>query len=68
MIFDVYRRLYKIALEEFGDIVVKGEIIRLPSGAPLKLRLYLLDNSFVDICKCPKHFHNGSEENVVESL
>ena len=98
MIFDVYRRLYKIALEEFNDIVVKGEIIRLPSGAPLKLRLYLLDNSFVDVWisknkysyhwqkgslifrhdnaphekwkfvkTFPKHFHNGSEENVVES-
>ncbi len=49
MIFNIYRRLYKIALEEFDDIVIKGEIIRSPSNAPLKLRLYLLDNSFVDV-------------------
>ena len=98
MILDIYRRLYKIALEEFDDIVVKGEIVKLPSGAPLKLRLYLLDNSFVDVWiskskysyhwqrsnlifrhdnalhekwkfikTFPKHFHNGSEENVKES-
>ena len=49
MIFETYRRLYEIALKEFSDIVVKGEILRLPSGAPLKLRLYLLDDSFVDV-------------------
>ena len=64
MIFDVYRKLYKIALEEFRDIVVKGEIIRLPSGAPLKLRLYLLDNSFVDVWisknKYSYHWQKGS--------
>ena len=98
MIFEIYKRLYEIALKEFGDIVVKGEILRLPSGAPLKLRLYILDDSFVDVWvskekysyhwqkgdlvfrhdNAPherwkyvktftKHFHNGSEENVVES-
>ena len=33
MTFDVYRKLLKIALEEFNDIVVEGEIVRLPSGA-----------------------------------
>ena len=32
MIFETYRRLYEIALIEFSDIVVKGEILRLPSG------------------------------------
>ena len=98
MIFKIYKRLYEIALKEFSDIVVKGEILRLPSGAPLKLRLYILDDSFVDVWiskgkysyhwqkedlifrhdnapherwkhvkTFPKHFHNGSEENVVES-
>ena len=49
MIFEIYKRLYEIALKEFGDIVVKGEILRLPSGAPLKLRLYILGDSFVDV-------------------
>ncbi|RLI75939.1 hypothetical protein DRP05_13820 [Archaeoglobales archaeon] len=98
MIFEIYKRLCEIALKEFGDIVVKGEIIRLPSGVPLKLRLYLLNDSFIDVWVSkekysyhwqkgdlvfrhdnapherwkyvktfPKHFHDGSEENVVES-
>ena len=49
MIFELYRKLYEIALKEFDDIVVKGEILKLPSGVPLKLRLYLLDGSFVDV-------------------
>ena len=49
MISEIYRRLCRIALNEFGDIVVRGEIVRLPSGAPLKLRLYILDDSFVDV-------------------
>ncbi len=49
MTFEIYKRLYEIALKEFVDIVGKGEILRLPSGAPLKLRLYLLDDSFVDV-------------------
>ncbi len=98
MIFETYKKLYEIALKEFGDIVVGGEILKLPSGAPLKLRIYLFDNSFIDIWisgskysyhwqkdnfifrhdnaphekwkhvkTFPKHFHNGSDENVVES-
>ena len=98
MIFEIYKRLCEIALKEFGDIVVKGEIIRLPSGVPLKLRLYLLNDSFIDVWVSkekysyhwqkgdlvfrhdnapherwkyvktfPKHFHDGSEENVVGS-
>lgn len=98
MIFEIYKRLCEIALKEFGDIVVKGEITRLPSGVPLKLRLYLLNDSFIDVWVSkekysyhwqkgdlvfrhdnapherwkyvktfPKHFHDGSEENVVGS-
>lgn len=98
MIFKIYKRLYEIALKEFSDIVVKGEILKLPSGALMKLRLYILDDSFVDVWVSkgkysyhwqdkdlvfrhdnaphekwkhvktfPKHFHNGSEESVVES-
>ncbi len=49
MIFEIYKRLCEIALKEFDDIVVKEEILKLPSGAPLKLRLHLLDDSFVDV-------------------
>ncbi len=49
MTFDVYKRLYKTALEEFDNYIVKGEIIRLTSSTPLKLRLYLVVNSFADM-------------------
>ncbi len=102
MISETYRELSEIAIREFGDIVVKSEILKLPSGVSLKLRLYLVDNTFVDVWisptgkysyhweqsgvrdvvfrhnnapherwrhvkTFPKHFHNGSEENAVES-
>lgn len=102
MISELYKKLREIALDGFGDIVVRGDILRLSSGAPQKLRLYLVDSTFVDVWisstgkysyhweqggvrdivfrhdnapherwrhvrTFPKHFHNGKEENVVES-
>lgn len=99
----IYEKLQHIALEEFNEIVVQTEIQRLPTGDPRKLRLFLLDDSFIDIfisvtgrysyhwsrinaengaiyrhdnaphkvwrsvATYPKHFHNGSEKNVIES-
>lgn len=99
----IYEELREIALHEFAEIVVHAEIQRLPTGDPRKLRLSIVDNSFVDIfvsitgrysyhwgrastagsaiyrhdnaphkawryiATFPKHFHNGSEENVTES-
>ncbi|MEZ4731913.1 MAG: DUF6516 family protein [Caldilineaceae bacterium] len=98
-----YEALYHIALTEFGDIVVKAEIQRLPTGDPRKVRLHLIDSSFIDIFVSvtgryayhwdrtmtdradlyrhdnaphkawqyvptyPKHFHDGSEDNVTSS-
>lgn len=98
-----YDRLREIALTEFDDIVVRAEILRLPTADPLKLRLNLLDDSFLDVyisvtgrysyhwerrhidkgdmyrhdnaphkawrrlATSPKHFHDGDEDNVVES-
>lgn len=98
-----YERLQQIAREEFSELVVQAEIQRLPTGDPRKLRLTLIDSSFIDvfvsvtgrysyhwdrtnnlpgmiyrhdnaphkawrvIATYPKHFHNGSEENVTES-
>lgn len=38
-----YEALSHIALTEFGDIVVKAEIQRLPTGDPRKVRLHLID-------------------------
>jgi len=44
-----YEELQHIALDEFGELVVQAEIQRLPTGDPRKLRLTLIDNSFIDI-------------------
>ena len=102
-ILTTYRVLITIALNEFSDVVVKAQIISLPTGDPLKLRLDITDGSLLDVfismsgrysyhwerrlidrgdlyrhdnaphhrwrnvTTFPKHFHNGSEDNVVES-
>ena len=99
----IYRCLEQIALNEFDDIVAQAEQIDLPTGDPRKLRLRIIDDSFVDIfvsvtgrysyhwernvgnrivvfrhdnaphkawrsiSTYPKHLHNGSETNVIES-
>ncbi len=44
-----YEALRRIAQEEFGELVVVAEIQRLSTGDPRKLRLTLVDNSFIDI-------------------
>ncbi len=99
-----YEVLKAIALSEFGDVVVSAQIMSLPTGDPLKLRLDIADGSLLDVFisvsgRCsyhwerrligkgdlyrhdnaphnrwryvatfPKHFHDGSDDNVVESL
>jgi len=98
-----YKKLERIALTEFPDIVVTTKIHILSSGDPQKLRLEIVDNSLIDIflseygrysyhwerrltevggvyrhdnapharwehlATYPKHFHDGSERNVVSS-
>ena len=97
----VYRELESIA-KEFSDVVVDTRIIKLPSGEPLKLRVHIVDGSFLDVWisisgkysyhrerrhvdgkiyrhdnaphkawkrtkTFPRHFHDGEEENVVDS-
>jgi len=98
----VYLELESIA-KGFSDIVVDAKIMMRPSGEPLKLRIYLLDGSFLDVWLSisgkysyhwerrhvdgkiyrhdnaphsawrrvktfPRHFHEGEEKNVVESM
>lgn len=67
-ILTIYRALRTIALSEFADVVVHARIISLPTGDPLKLRL---DNAphkrWRHVATFPSHFHDGSEDNVVES-
>lgn len=48
-ISDTYERLHKIAVSEYADLVVRGDLLRLPSGEVLKLRLHLADESFVEV-------------------
>jgi len=98
-----YEALRTIALSEFGDVVVSAQIMSLPTGDPLKLRLDIADGSLLDafisvtgrysyhwerrligkgdlyrhdnaphnrwrhVATFPKHFHDGSDDNVVES-
>jgi hypothetical protein len=99
----IYEVLKTIALDEFGDVVISAQIMSLPTGDPLKLRLDIVDGSLLDVfisvsgrysyhwerrligkgdlyrhdnaphhkwrhvATFPKHFHDGSENNVVES-
>lgn len=48
-----YEALLHIALNEFPDVVVWGNLLRLPSGEALKLRLHLTDDSFIEINLSP---------------
>ena len=102
-ILTLYNNLKSIAQDEFADVVVNAQIMALPTGDPLKLRLDIADESLFDvfistgdrysyhwerritakndiyrhdnaphqrwrdIATFPKHFHNGTEDNVIES-
>jgi len=48
-IFSVYNKLARLATSEFNDIVAETRIITLPSGEPAKLRLAIIDDSFLDV-------------------
>lgn len=49
-IWRLYNRLLNIAIDEFRDIVESGKIFCSNiTKEPLKLRLYLCDESFIDI-------------------
>ncbi len=99
----LYSKLLRIATDEFNEIVESDEIFYSSiTNEALKLRLYLYDESYIDIyysvrgkysyhwnrllshneiyrhdnaphikwkqiTTFPKHFHNGSENNVVSS-
>lgn len=98
----LYRKLQHLALKEFSDIVEAARVVMSESGRPKKLRIFLIEGSFLDVWLSsvsgsysyhwdrremdgsiyrhdnaphkrwagvktfPKHFHDGSEENVVE--
>lgn len=47
--FETYKQLEKIALSDFSDIVKDTALIGGRSSQPNKLRIYLIDGSFLDI-------------------
>ncbi len=48
-ILDTYNTLATIALDEFADMVVSAQVLALPTGDPLKLRLDIVDGSLFDV-------------------
>ncbi len=44
-----YRKLRSMARNEFSDVVVEVQIVTLATGDPLKLRLNIVDGSFLDV-------------------
>lgn len=48
-ISELYKKILDIAISEFKVIIESGQILYSQSGEPWKLRLYLYDNSFIDI-------------------
>jgi len=49
MILGNYKKLSKIAMSEFNDIVVEAKVIFMSSGEPIKLRLFVIDHTVLDI-------------------
>lgn len=97
----MYEQLAQMVAAEFSDILIGHAILGRRSAAPLKLRLQIRDDTFVDvwlsldqqryayhweqravrglihrhdnapdhpdISTFPKHFHNGSEDQIEPS-
>lgn len=49
MIYEIYRQIKSIVDDEFGDIVTNSEIIFAFSGIARKLRINVIDGTFIDI-------------------
>ena len=99
---ELFKEIVELVLREFSDIVVDAQLRSTSSGAIERLRIFLKDESFIDmwlsasgrysyhwehrhirglihrhdnaphgrwmgIKTFPKHFHDGGEDNVVES-
>jgi hypothetical protein len=48
-ILERYEEISKIIQREFSEIIISLEILYLPSGLAQKIRVYLVDYTFVDI-------------------
>ena len=49
MMYTIYNKLKGIAEKEFVDIVSSTNFIGGKASAPNKLRIYFVDNSFLDV-------------------
>jgi hypothetical protein len=100
---ELFQRIGEVVITEFSDIAVDAHLRFTPSGAVERLRIFLVDETFLDIWLSlsgkyayhweqrhvrgcihrhdnaphkkwktvktfPKHFHDGKEDNVKESL
>ncbi len=99
---ELFNEIVELVIDQFSDIVVDAQLRFTSSGAVERLRIFLKDESFVDVWLStlgkysyhwehkhirglihrhdnaphgrwkeiktfPKHFHDGSEDNVKES-
>ena len=48
-LYTIYSKLKEIAEKEFGDVIKSANFIGGKASAPNKLRLYFIDNSFLDV-------------------
>jgi hypothetical protein len=62
---EVYEELRHIAQTEFRDVVTLAAIAQLESGVPRKLRLRILDGSYVDIFVSPSGRYSYHWERTV---
>jgi hypothetical protein len=53
MISEYYKRIKENVERKFSDILMSAELIQGAAGRIRKLRLYLIDNTFVDIWYSP---------------
>jgi hypothetical protein len=51
----MYAQLEQIALSEFGDVVIRTQIMGRRAGVALKLRLHIRDGTIVDVWLSPNH-------------
>jgi hypothetical protein len=60
---NLYREISNLSLDEYPDVVEDIHIHHTPSGTPAKLRVYIVDGSYLDIWlsgsgKCSYHWEH----------
>ena len=47
-ISEIYKAMKAVALSEFSDVAIGAQILCLPTGDPMKLRIDIVDGSLLD--------------------